>query len=51
MKDREYRVVGNLTNADVIVDRTFWIGVYPGLTTLHLDYMIETISGFFDAKP
>jgi CDP-6-deoxy-D-xylo-4-hexulose-3-dehydrase len=51
MKDRVYRVVGDLKNADVIVDRTFWIGVYPGLTTSHLDYMIETISGFFDAKP
>ncbi|KAK3671198.1 hypothetical protein LTR37_021587, partial [Vermiconidia calcicola] len=45
MKDREYRVVGDLTNADIIVDRTFWIGVYPGLTTSHLDYMIEMISG------
>lgn len=51
MKDREHRVVGDLTNADVIVDRTFWIGVYPGLTTSHLDYMIEAISGFFNAKP
>jgi len=51
MKDREYRVVGDLTNADIIVDRTFWIGVYPGLTTSHLDYMIEMISGFFDARP
>lgn len=51
MKDRVYRTVGDLKNADVIVDRTFWIGVYPGLTTSHLDYMIETISGFFDAKP
>lgn len=51
MKDRDHRVVGDLTNADVIVDRTFWIGVYPGLTTSHLDYMIEAISGFFNAKP
>ena len=36
------RVVGDLTNADVIADCTFWIGVFPGLTDEMLDYMIET---------
>ena len=36
MRDREYRVVGELTNADIVTDRTFWIGLYPGLEQDHL---------------
>lgn len=43
MKDREFRVSGALVNADIVVDRTFWIGVYPGLGEPHLAYMIDTI--------
>ena len=40
------RVVGNLTNADIITEQTFWIGVYPGLSYAMIDFMIETISEF-----
>jgi CDP-6-deoxy-D-xylo-4-hexulose-3-dehydrase len=40
------RVVGDLTNADIIATSTFWIGVFPALTSDMLDYMIETIDGF-----
>ncbi|MFR8844156.1 MAG: hypothetical protein ACLVGL_03350 [Waltera sp.] len=28
-----YRIVGELTNTDHIMENTFWIGVYPGMTT------------------
>lgn len=38
-----YRVVGDLTNTDRIMNDTFWIGVYPGMTDEMIDYMIETI--------
>ncbi len=37
------RVSGELTNSDLITEHTFWIGVYPGLTTPMIDYMIESI--------
>jgi CDP-6-deoxy-D-xylo-4-hexulose-3-dehydrase len=40
------RVVGDLTNADVIANSTFWIGVFPGLTDEMLDYMVDTIQAF-----
>jgi CDP-6-deoxy-D-xylo-4-hexulose-3-dehydrase len=50
MKDRPYRVVGELRNADIIVDRTFWIGLYPGLTKSHLDFALETIRDFIAAR-
>lgn len=42
-----YRVVGELTNTDRIMDNTFWIGVYPGMTDEKLDYMAKTISEAF----
>ncbi len=37
------RVFGELTNTDIIMNQTFWIGVWPGLTTEMLDYVIETL--------
>lgn len=46
MKDRTYRVVGDLTNADIVTERTFWLGVFPGLTDAHIDYMVECLRAF-----
>lgn len=40
-----YRVVGSLENTDRIMNDTFWIGVYPGMTDEKLDYMIKVIHG------
>ena len=41
-----YRVSGALRNTDVVMERTFWIGVYPGMTEEKLRYMAETIRRF-----
>lgn len=38
-----YRVVGSLENTNRIMNDTFWIGVYPGMTDEKLDYMIKVI--------
>lgn len=46
MKGQNYRVVGDLTNADIVTRDCFWIGLYPGLTDAHLGYAVETIAGF-----
>ncbi|MBE1274796.1 lipopolysaccharide biosynthesis protein RfbH [Enterovibrio baiacu] len=43
----EYRVVGDLTNTDLIMNNTFWVGVYPGLSKEHLDFVIEKFEEFF----
>lgn len=40
---RGYRVVGDLTNTDRIMNDTFWIGVYPGMTDEMIDDMIKVI--------
>ena len=37
------RVVGDLTNTDIVMNDTFWIGVWPGLTLPMLDYVIEAL--------
>ncbi len=42
-KETGYRIVGDLTNTDKIMEKTFWIGVYPGMTNEKLDYMIKMI--------
>jgi CDP-6-deoxy-D-xylo-4-hexulose-3-dehydrase len=43
MKGRNYRVVGDLENSDIVMHQTFWIGVYPGLSTSHLDYAMDVM--------
>lgn len=38
-----YKVIGGLTNTDYIVNNTFWVGVYPGMTDAMIDYMAQII--------
>ena len=38
-----YRVVGELDQTDFIMNQTFWVGVYPGMTDEMIDYMAEVI--------
>jgi CDP-6-deoxy-D-xylo-4-hexulose-3-dehydrase len=45
-----YRVVGALANTDLIMDRSFWLGVYPGIDNTMLEYMIMTIKNFVKGK-
>jgi len=49
-KDVEYRVSGSLTRTDTIMNSTFWIGVYPGLSEPMLEYVIRTMTEFCLSK-
>lgn len=41
-----YRVVGELKNTDSIMNNTFWIGVYPGMSEEKLAYIVDKIGSF-----
>jgi CDP-4-dehydro-6-deoxyglucose reductase, E1 len=40
------RVVGDLRASDVVMTRSFWLGVYPGLTEPMLEYVAEVLTGY-----
>jgi CDP-6-deoxy-D-xylo-4-hexulose-3-dehydrase len=46
MKGRNFRVSGELTNTDTVMNNTFWIGVYPGLSERMLSFVVEKIGTF-----
>jgi CDP-4-dehydro-6-deoxyglucose reductase, E1 len=48
--DINCRVIGDLKQADFIMNNVFWIGVFPGLDRPRLDYMIETLHDAMKAK-
>ena len=49
MKNVDYRVHGELKNTNFTMENTFWIGVYPGLTSQHLEYSVNIIKKFFNS--
>ncbi|MEV7618184.1 lipopolysaccharide biosynthesis protein RfbH [Streptomyces sp. NPDC089799] len=46
----DHRVVGELTNSDIVTEQTFWIGVYPALTEEMTDYMVASVKEFVEAR-
>jgi CDP-6-deoxy-D-xylo-4-hexulose-3-dehydrase len=44
------RIVGDLSNTDVVMNDTFFVGVYPGLDAARLDYMISVFEQFMGGK-
>lgn len=45
-KNEGFRIVGDLANTDRIMQDTFWIGVYQGMTEKHIFYMVNTIKEY-----
>ena len=39
-----YRVAGSLENTDIAMERSFWVGVYPGMTKEKMDYMVKCLA-------
>lgn len=49
-KGEGYRVVGTMKNTDEIMDRSFWVGVYPGMTGEMISFICQTIRDFMQSK-
>ncbi|OYO15498.1 lipopolysaccharide biosynthesis protein RfbH [Enemella evansiae] len=47
---QEYRVSGSLTNTDVLAERAFWIGVFPGVSEEMVAYMAEVLQAFVGGR-
>lgn len=42
------RVVGELNNSDIIMNNSFWLGVWPGIEENHIEYMFNTVKTFLN---
>ena len=47
MAGRNFRISGELTNTEIVMNQTFWLGTFPGLDEEHLDYIAEKLEEFF----
>jgi len=50
MKDKNFRVSGHLSNTDIVMNNTFWIGLQPALTHQMLEYSVSNIEAFLGVK-
>jgi len=47
MLDQNFRISGDLTTTDFVMNNSFWVGIYPGLSKEMLDFTAEKIESFF----
>ncbi|MGV8884447.1 MAG: lipopolysaccharide biosynthesis protein RfbH [Rhodoglobus sp.] len=47
-RDIDFRVVGDMSNTDIVMNRAFWVGTYPGLTEPMLDWIADSIIEFVE---
>lgn len=47
MLGRNFRISGDLTNTDLVMNNSFWVGVYPGLSEEMLSFIADKIESFF----
>ena len=47
MIGRNFRISGDLKNTDIVMNNSFWIGIYPGLSQEMLNFSVSKIENFF----
>ena len=50
MKKIKYRIASELKNTDIVMNNSFWIGLYPGINEEMIDYMADKILTFLGLK-
>jgi CDP-4-dehydro-6-deoxyglucose reductase, E1 len=45
----KYRKIGELTNTDIVMNNSFWLGVWPGLTEVHLNYVFTKVREYVNS--
>ena len=48
--DAKYRIAGDLSNTDIAMEHTFWVGVFPGLCDAAIDFMADAFDEFFSNR-
>ena len=46
-----HRKIGDLKNTDFVMNQVFWVGVYPGLTDAHKDYLLSVLHDYAKSPP
>ena len=46
MQNKNYKIIGNLKNSDIVMNNSFWIGVYPSIGLEQLNYIITIFKKF-----
>ena len=49
MVGQNFRISRDLANTDIVMNQTFWLGVYPGLSTDHLEYVASKLEAFISS--
>ena len=49
-RDINYRKIDDLPNTDYVMNRSFWLGVWPGLQDIHYDYIVSVIQKFLEQQ-
>jgi CDP-6-deoxy-D-xylo-4-hexulose-3-dehydrase len=47
-KNSKFRVFGDLSNTDSVMNNLFWIGVYPGITNVKIKYIMSVFDKYFN---
>jgi CDP-6-deoxy-D-xylo-4-hexulose-3-dehydrase len=45
-RDIPHRIAGSLPNSDLVMRNSFFVGLYPGLRRVHMDYIVERFRRF-----
>ena len=49
LKDKKFKIYGDLKNSDLVMNNGLWLGVFPGIDKSVLDYIVSQFELFFES--